>query len=164
MNAFEEIMKYKIGIIIEIFNKDDLFKFVNSKIKELEDVPDIYIEIASLEKGSNKQVLNGISEYLLDDRNSVKMELEHVEIELLKIIKDKYDNNEIDVHECLQYLYGMMFYNGDIVTNTTYGSKVGLIVNDIICCDYLEYEEDKNMVEEILKTKLENGFNRVFGK
>ncbi|AGX44225.1 hypothetical protein [Clostridium saccharobutylicum] len=104
MSFVEQIEVNRLAVLCGIFSKEELIKFLDKIIANLDEPPYEIIE-ASLVFNSNMQdALHILRDYFYrrngDDLNIHK--------ELLHIISDKYQANEININDSIYYLDNLM--------------------------------------------------------
>lgn len=104
MNLVQQIEVNRLAVLCGIFSKEELIKFLDKIIANLDEPPYEIIE-ASLVYNSNIQdALHMLREYFYrsngDDLNIYK--------ELLHIISEKYQANEISINDSICYLDNLM--------------------------------------------------------
>lgn len=101
MDPFEEVMKYKIGIETGIISIEEFSKFIDDEMSRLDNISDIYIEVALHINRGAKELLSAISDYCKDNRLVLtSSQEEKIKKYLLNIVKDKYLSKKIDMKEC----------------------------------------------------------------
>lgn len=146
MDPFEEVMKYKIGIETEIISIEEFSKFIDNEMIRLDNIPDIYIEVALHINKGVKELLSTISDYCKDNRLVLTSSQEDkIKKYLLNIVKDKYLNKKIDMKECTHCItqVGLYFDPLSTLAYMEYYYEIST--------DYLLYtlEEVDNMIKEI---------------
>ena len=148
MDPFEEVMKYKIGIETEIISIEEFSKFIDNEMTKLDNIPDIYIEVALHINKGIKELLSAISDYCKDNRlvltNSQEDKIKRY---LLNIVKDKYLSKKIDMKECTHCISQAGLYFGQLFELIVLEDCYELATQGI--CHTLE--EVDNMVKEIFK-------------
>lgn len=115
MDSFEEVMKYKIGIETGIISIEEFLEFIDNEMSRLDNIPDIYIEVALHINKGVKKLLSAISDYCKDNRLGLTNSQEDkIKKYLLNILKDKYLSKKIDMKECTHCIYQIALYFGDL--------------------------------------------------
>lgn len=148
MEFFEEVMKYKIGIETGIISIEEFSGFVDNEMSRLDNIPDIYIEVAlHINKGTN-ELLSAISEYCKDNRLVLTNSQEDkIKKYLLNILKDKYLSKKIDMKECTHCISQVGLYFGQLFELIVVEDWYELAKQGI----YYTLEEVDNMIKEIFK-------------
>lgn len=148
MDPFEEVMKYKIGIETEIISIEEFSRFIDNEMIRLDNIPDIYIEVALHINKGVKELLSAISEYCYKNRLELtKRQEDKIKKYLLNIIKDKYLSKKIDMKECTHCIsqVGSYFEPLSTLANMEYYYDIS--------ADYPFYTLEKidNMIKEIFE-------------
>lgn len=115
MEFFEEVMKYKIGIETDIISIEEFSRFIDNEMSRLNDIPDIYIEVALHINKGVKELLSTISDYCKDNRLELtESQDDKIKKYLLNIVKDRYLNKKIDMKECTHCISQVGLYFGQL--------------------------------------------------
>lgn len=115
MEFFEEVMKYKIGIETGIISIEEFSKFIDDEMSRLDNISDIYIEVALHINRGAKELLSAISDYCKDNRLVLtSSQEEKIKKYLLNIVKDKYLSKKIDMKECTHCISQVGLYFGQL--------------------------------------------------
>lgn len=115
MEFFEEVMKYKIGIETGIISIKEFSKFIDDEMSRLDNISDIYIEVALHINRGAKELLSAISDYCKDNRLVLtSSQEEKMKKYLLNIVKDKYLSKKIDMKECTHCISQVGLYFGQL--------------------------------------------------
>lgn len=148
MEFFEEIMKYKIGIETEIISIEEFSKFIDNEMIRLDNIPDIYIEVALHINKGTKELLSAISDYCKDNRLVLTSSQEDkIKKYLLNIVKDKYLSKKIDMKECTHCIYQVALYFGDLSELNVIEDYYELATKGI----YYKLEDVDNMTKKIFE-------------
>lgn len=148
MNYFEEIMKYKIGIETEIISIEEFSEFIDSEMSRLDNIPNIYIEVALHINKGVKELLKAISDYCNDNRlRLTESQEDKIKKYLLNIVKDKYLNKKIDMKECTHCMYLIALCFGELSELNVIEDFYELATQGI----YYTLEEVDNMIKEIFE-------------
>ncbi len=148
MEFFEEIMKYKIGIETEIISIEEFSKFIDNEMIRLDNIPDIYIEVALHINKGTKELLSAISDYCKDNRLVLTSSQEDkIKKYLLNIVKDKYLSKKIDMKECTHCIYQVALYFGDLSELNVIEDYYELATKGI----YYKLEDVDNMIKKIFE-------------
>lgn len=148
MEFFEEVMKYKIGIETDIISIEEFSKFIDNEMSRLNDIPDIYIEVALHINKGVKELLNTISDYCKDNRLELtESQDDKIKKYLLNIVKDKYLSKKIDMKECTHCISQVGLYFGQLFELIVLEDCYEFATQGI--CHTLE--DVDNMIKEIFK-------------
>lgn len=148
MKYFEIVMKYLIGIEIGLISIEDFADFIDDQISELENVPDIYIEISlNINKGI-KELSTIISNYCYENRMDLTQnQTDKITKDILTIIKEKYLNEEINTKECVEFMHKLSLQFNDLSKMNCIEDYYNLAIQGIV----YTLEDVENMITQIFK-------------
>lgn len=113
MTAYEQMVKFEIGLDMGLLTLDELRDFVNAALREKE-VPYIYTDVfLSLDKGKD-EITNVIFYNLQGNYTADRSAGNTVQRALIGVIRDKYRSGEIDKERCVGFLHRLTEYaDGD---------------------------------------------------
>ena len=113
MTAYEQMVKFEIGLDMGLLTLDELRDFVSAALKE-KDVPYIYTDVfLSLDKGQ-EEITNVIFYNLQGNYTADRKAGNTVQRALIGVIRDKYRSGEIDKERCVGFLHRLTEYaDGD---------------------------------------------------
>lgn len=110
MTAYEQMVKYEIGLDMGILSLDELRDFLSDALRE-KDVPYIYTDVfLSLDKGQ-EEVVNVIFYNLQGNYIADRKAGNVVQRSLIGVIRDKYNAGAIDREQCVAYLHRLTDYS-----------------------------------------------------
>ena len=110
MTAYEQMVKYEIGLDMGILSLDELRDFLSDALQE-KDVPYIYTDVfLSLDKGQ-EEVVNVIFYNLQGNYIADRKVGNVVQRSLIGVIRDKYNAGAIDREQCVAYLHRLTDYS-----------------------------------------------------
>ncbi len=110
MTAYEQMVKYEIGLDMGILSLDELRDFLSDALQE-KDVPYIYTDVfLSLDKGQ-EEVVNVIFYNLQGNYIADRKAGNVVQRSLIGVIRDKYNAGAIDREQCVAYLHRLTDYS-----------------------------------------------------
>lgn len=104
MNLIEKIEVYRLGALCGIYSKQELIKYLDKLIYDLDDIPCEIIEASML---SNKNI-NDISDKIKNFTWQVNVNKDFVNKQLLHIIYERYYLKTISLEDAIYYLYNMI--------------------------------------------------------
>ena len=114
----------------------------------LDNIPDIYIEVALHINKGTKELLSAISDYCKDNRLVLTSSQEDkIKKYLLNIVKDKYLSKKIDMKECTHCIYQVALYFGDLSELNVIEDYYELATKGI----YYKLEDVDNMIKKIFE-------------
>lgn len=110
MTAYEQMVKFEIGLDMGLLTLDELRDFVSAALKE-KDVPYIYTDVfLSLDKGQ-EEITNVIFYNLQGNYTADRKAGNTVQRALIGVIRDKYRSGTIDKAQCVNYLHRLTDYS-----------------------------------------------------
>ena len=104
MTAYEQMVKFEIGLDMVLLTLDELRDFVSAALRE-KDVPYIYTDVfLSLDKGRD-EVVNVIFYNLQGHYTADRSAGNAVQRALIGVIRDKYRAGVIDKEQCVGFLH-----------------------------------------------------------
>lgn len=148
MKYFEIVMKYLIEIEIGLISTEDFADFIDNQISELENVPDIYIEISlNINKGI-KELSTIISNYCYENRMDLTQnQIDKITKDILTIIKEKYLNGEINTKECVEFMHKLSLQFNDSSKMNCVEDYYNLAMQGV----FYTSEDVDNMITQIFK-------------
>ena len=113
MTAYEQMVKFEIGLDMGLLTLDELRDFLSSALREKE-VPYIYTDVfLSLDKGKD-EITNVIFYNLQGNYTADRSAGNTVQRALIGVIRDKYRSGAIDKGQCVAFLHRLTDYaDGD---------------------------------------------------
>ena len=113
MTAYEQMVKFEIGLDMGLLTLDELRDFLSSALRE-KDVPYIYTDVfLSLDKGQ-EEITNVIFYNLQGNYTADRKAGNTVQRALIGVIQGKYRSGAIDKEQCVNYLHRLTEYaDGD---------------------------------------------------
>ena len=113
MTAYEQMVKFEIGLDMGLLTMDDLRTFLNAALRE-KDVPYLYTDVfLSLDKGQ-EDVVNTIFYNLQGHYTADRGAGNAVQRALIGEIRDRYASGAIDRKQCVTFLHCLTDYaDGD---------------------------------------------------
>ena len=113
MTAYEQMVKFEIGLDMGLLTLDELRDFLDAALRE-KDVPYIYTDVfLSLDKGV-EEIVNVIFYNLQGNYIADRKAGNTVQRALIGVIRDKYRAGVIDKEQCVDYLHRLTDYaDGD---------------------------------------------------
>ena len=104
MDFIEKIEIYRLGALCGIYSKQELIKYLDKLIYDLDDIPCEIIEASML---SNKNI-NDISDKLIELTWQINDDKDLVNKQLLHTICERYYLKSISIEDAIYYLYNMI--------------------------------------------------------
>ena len=109
MTAYEQMVKFEIGLDMGLLTLDELRDFVSAALRK-KDVPYIYTDVfLSLDKGQ-EEIVNVIFYNLQGNYTADRKAGNTVQRALIGVIRDKYYSGAIDKAECVDFLHHLTDY------------------------------------------------------
>ena len=102
MELVKEIEIYRVATLVGIYSKEELIKYLDMLIFELDEVPAEVIEASILSKHN----INDISDKLMEITSKINSK-DYIVKELLHIIYKRYYLKQINLDDAIYYLYKM---------------------------------------------------------
>ena len=102
MELVKEIEIYRVATLVGIYSKEELIKYLDMLISELDEVPAEVIEASILSKHN----INDISDKLMEITSKINSK-DYIVKELLHIIYKRYYLKQINLDDAIYYLYNM---------------------------------------------------------
>ena len=145
MELVKEIEIYRVATLVGIYSKEELIKYLDMLISELDEVPAEVIEASILRKHN----INDISDKLMEITSKINSK-DYIVKELLHIIYKRYYLKQINLDDAIYYLYNMkneMQLLEELITEIEYLSDgIFLAEQDI----YGDVEEIKKEFEKFI--------------
>ncbi|MGG7210457.1 hypothetical protein [Clostridium baratii] len=100
MNLSYEIEIYRLGALFGFYSKEELIKYLDNLISELDDVPFEVIEALLLSNKNINYISRKLKELIDEKIYNEKLVTEY----LLHIISEKYYTREISLEDAIYYL------------------------------------------------------------
>lgn len=104
MDFIEKIEIYRLGALCGIYSKQEVIKYLDKLIYDLDDIPCEIIEASML---SNKNI-NDISDKLIELTWQINDDKDLVNKQLLHTICERYYLKSISIEDAIYYLYNMI--------------------------------------------------------
>ena len=109
MTAYEQMVKFEIGLDMVLLTLDELRDFVSAALRE-KDVPYIYTDVfLSLDKGQ-EEIVNVIFYNLQGHYTADRRAGNTVQRALIGVIRDKYRSGAINKEQCVTFLHRLTDY------------------------------------------------------
>ena len=127
MDFIEETEIYRLGALCGIYSKQELIKYLDKLIYDLEDVPCEIIEASLLH---NKNI-NEISDKLIELTWRINVDRDSVTKQLLHIIYEKYYLKTISLEDAIYYLYKMIedIYSSEKLIDVDLSDEIIELIN-----------------------------------
>jgi len=110
MNIQNEIAKYEIGLTIGLYSKEEFISWVDENINNMEDPPDVFIDIAYYSSKPIKVILEILGGYLGTFNLKKQVDYQWVKHNLLNTIKEQYSASKNDLGDSINLIYRLSLH------------------------------------------------------